>query len=667
MLSSNVFGNPHSRSHSSQRTTKFIDKARHQVLSLFNTTVQDYEVIFTQNTTQAVKLVAEGLQSSYGNSWKYAYSEDSHTSLIGLRELASSHTTFTAKTFRDNMSRQTSGTEPLLVSWPAQSNFSGERFLDKSWHGLAKKASSSVFTLVDVAGLSSTCTLDLSNSAENPLAADFLCLSFYKLFGFPDLGALLVKKTSNAASLFSNRKYFGGGTVESLTVETRFAPKKALLSSQLEDGTIPFHSIIALSLAIDTHLALFQSFDCISRHTSLLSDYCYRQLKSLKYSNGQSLCEIYSTGNYIDSQSQGPIVSFNIRDVGGAWIGYAKFDEICSVEQINVRTGTMCNTGGASRWIGYSEGDIIANHQVGHICGDTMDVLQSKPTGAIRVSFGAMSSIEDFDALVLCLQKYFLDAAPQLDLTSVTTPEPAFIKNILVYPIKSCGAFLVPTSTQWTLLPSGLQWDREFCVVSTLTGNILSLKKHPEMANIKPFLDLDKMCMEVAYEGNSHPSLKTKCVIIPLVSTQDATRPCHEMVSRLCGERIKTSPLESPEIMDFFSTILQVPCTLARSATNDRFYKPSLDGPLDFSTTSSTSVEEKKIAISMNNSSPLLLLSEKSVAALNEYRDEGATRQISSAVFRGNIIIDGQGLAPYAEDGWQDIRIGSTATYNVCA
>lgn len=667
VMTSNVYGNPHSRSHSSQRTSKYVDKARNQVLQLFNTTPEEYDVVFTLNTTSAVKLVAEGMCSAYEKKWNYAYSEDSHTSLIGLRELAQNHEVFTEASFPDKVKNFRADC-PLLVSWPAQSNYSGVRFLDKNWHTYSKAHGSNVYTLLDIAALCTTHIPDLSNSSINPLAADFLCLSFYKIFGFPDLGALLIKKNSSAASIFHKRKYFGGGTVESLTINQEFAPRKASLSSQLEDGTIPFHSIIALSLAIDTHLSLFKSFTSISEHVSALANYTFQELKELKYSNGQPLCEIYSSGDYLNSEKQGPIVTFNLRDQDGGYIGYSKLEEIASIEKIDIRTGTMCNTGGSSRSIGYSEEDIISNHEIGHICGDDMDMIRGKPTGAIRVSLGAMSSFEDVTALIKCLQKYFLDNPSQnynpSKITSATTGS-IYVKAIHVYPIKSCSAFSVPQSTKWKLLSEGLKWDREFCIVSTVTGNVLSLKRYTEMANIKPCLDLDAGVMEVAYEGPMKLNCP-RCIVVSL-SPDKESHLQRESFSKLCGENFKITTLNSPDIVSFFSEIIRVPCTLARSSSNSRFYKPHLDGPLDYQAVRGPSgIAEKKIKISMTNSSPLLLLSESSVRKLNSYREPGLTRLISSAVFRGNIIIDGGELAPYAEDSWSDLRIGKCGeVYNV--
>ena len=38
--------------------------------------------------------------------------------------------------------------------------------------------------------------------------------------------------------------------------------------------------------------------------------------------------------------------------------------------------------------------------QAGHVCGDTMDVIDGLPTGSVRVSFGYMSTMDDARALI---------------------------------------------------------------------------------------------------------------------------------------------------------------------------------------------------------------------------------------------------------------------------
>ena len=33
--------------------------------------------------------------------------------------------------------------------------------------------------------------------------------------------------------------------------------------------------------------------------------------------------------------------------------------------------------------------------QAGHVCGDTMDIIDGLPTGSVRISFGYMSTMDD--------------------------------------------------------------------------------------------------------------------------------------------------------------------------------------------------------------------------------------------------------------------------------
>ena len=36
--------------------------------------------------------------------------------------------------------------------------------------------------------------------------------------------------------------------------------------------------------------------------------------------------------------------------------------------------------------------DVLSHHRAGHVCGDDVDIVNEKPTGSIRVSFGYYSS-----------------------------------------------------------------------------------------------------------------------------------------------------------------------------------------------------------------------------------------------------------------------------------
>ncbi|MFN2119527.1 MAG: aminotransferase class V-fold PLP-dependent enzyme, partial [Anaerolineales bacterium] len=57
LLQQNVFGNPHSSNPTSLAATRLIDNARAHVLRFFGADPEEYDVIFTQNASGALKLV----------------------------------------------------------------------------------------------------------------------------------------------------------------------------------------------------------------------------------------------------------------------------------------------------------------------------------------------------------------------------------------------------------------------------------------------------------------------------------------------------------------------------------------------------------------------------------------------------------------------------------
>jgi len=68
------------------------------------------------------------------------------------------------------------------------------------------------------------------------------------------------------------------------------------LHDQLEDGTLPFHSIIALGHAMEIHERLFKSMTRISSHTSWLGCYAYNAMISMVHINGEQV-SVRATAN----------------------------------------------------------------------------------------------------------------------------------------------------------------------------------------------------------------------------------------------------------------------------------------------------------------------------------------------------------------------------------
>lgn len=416
LMNGHHFGNPHSQSPSSLLSTEYVETARLRMLDFFRADAEHFDLVFVANATAALKLVTEGLCGhAKDRGLHYQYHADSHTSLVGIRELASAGSRCffsdaeveqwlslgvdTSNNHLRHDQKQTVG----LFAYPAQSNMNGRR-LPLDWPGRlrasALKAGRETYSLLDAAAFVATAQLDLSDHANAP---DFTALSFYKIFGFPDLGALIVRKAIGPVLL--RRSYFGGGTVDMVingADDVWHATKQGELHEALEDGTPAFHSIAALHCALDVHQRLYGNMSNVSQHASNLAAILYARLASLAHGNGSSVCTIYrrGTADYRNPTTQGPTIAFNLRTGSGTWIGKSDFERLATINNIQLRTGGVCNPGGIASYLDLSPPEMRENYAEGLRCGNGFDEMNGKPTGIIRVSLGAMSSMRDVEAFM---------------------------------------------------------------------------------------------------------------------------------------------------------------------------------------------------------------------------------------------------------------------------
>lgn len=380
---SNLYGNPHSANAPAELSGHVVDSVRQKVLNFFGADPRHFDLVFTANATAGIKLVADCFRdlaerTRDGSFW-YGYHKDSHTSLVGVRELAYGH----SHCFESDgevgdwlrrpgsvPSRNNGGTRLRhlsrrgglgLLAYPGQSNMTGRR-LPLSWPGAVRSSPdlTNTYSLLDCAALAMTSPLDaVFRNVET--APDFTCVSLYKIFGFPDLGALIVRKDSG--HILTLRKYFGGGTVTMVSVlggswhKTKGLDSTAVEShdgtaaakgpsyeihDSLEDGTLPFHSILALGQAIDVHSQIYGSMGNISRYTTSLSKILYNELRRLRHPNGRPACHIYTDDDgqgYGDPQRQGATIAFNMMDADGVYVPYSDVEKIANDNGVYVRSG----------------------------------------------------------------------------------------------------------------------------------------------------------------------------------------------------------------------------------------------------------------------------------------------------------------------------------------
>lgn len=272
------------------------------------------------------------------------------------------------------------------------------------------KQADKVLTLTDAASLASTTPLDLSHADSSP---DFVAISFYKIFGLPDLGALVVQKRH--LPLLQRRRYFGGGTVEMVTSKPYawHALKQGCVHEVLEDGTLPFHSIIALGHAIDVHEEIYgpDPMQVISRNTTALCRELRRSLLELRHGNGLPVVKLYGNNetHHTRSDSQGAVLALNILRADGELVGHRKVEHCANEHNIYVRSGSLCNPGGVAMYLGWDSKQLRQAYDAGHRCSNPLEFAFGRPTGVVRVSLGAASTFSDIQAFVHFVQQTYVN------------------------------------------------------------------------------------------------------------------------------------------------------------------------------------------------------------------------------------------------------------------
>lgn len=690
-MTSTLYGNPHSASWPSQLSTSRIEDIRQRLLTFLGADPSEYELIFVANATAGVKLVVEAMRS-LPDGYVYAHHQACHTSLIGAREDAQYSTCLDDDAVHSWMRGEdpfvgcTPTSSAALFSFSAQSHMNGQRYpltWAKSLKDGAVPRARPLYTLLDAASLCATSPLELGAS---DFAADFVVLSLYKIFGFPDLGALIVRRS--AGHVFEHRRYFGGGTVDMVVCvkEQWHAPKSESLHKRLEDGTLPFHSIMALDAALTVHKRLFGTMQQVGAHTRYLSLRLDDGLRALQHGNGRLACVMY-TGAPEDrhTHSAGPVVSFNLVSSEGCWVSLAEFEKLAILKSMHVRTGGLCSPGGISSALDLQPWEMRRNLSAGFRCGTDDDIIAGKPTGVIRASLGAMSTKSDVERFLDFIKEFFVEenkaqAEPPMTPARATGQRTGElrVKAVIVYPIKSCAGFVVPQGTRWDARPEGLAWDREWCLVHRGSGHSLSQKRYPRMALLRPRLDFERGIMRVELASPGQRATRGY-LDIPLSVKPDLL--VRQTSSRVCGEEISAQAYVSDEINGFFTNALGVPCVLARfpaggrglgsRTTKARIQKhqepdtvrrlpgafPGIPSPPD-----SDSEQQGQGRILLSNESPMLLVHSASVDSLNRDILGRGGAPVPESTFRPNIVIEGlpggAGRPPYSEDSWSGVRIG---------
>ncbi|KAJ3392235.1 hypothetical protein HDU92_008588 [Lobulomyces angularis] len=623
---SDIILNEYSNPHSNSKTTNKINEIRKKILSYLNTSESEFTVIFTHNATGALKLTGESVD---WKTFSFSYLNTSHTSVVGIRnlvELAGSqwqclHEKDIEKILKNNIFTE----EKKVFAFPAQCNFSGKRY-NLSWIKLVE----------NITGFQE---LNLTNS----------------------VGALIVK--NEMLPNLSKKVYFGGGTVEGYNEKDWVRLKPINSWDRFEDGTLPFLEIISIEHGFKFIEREFGDWETLKQKVINLNNLVRESMRLIKHENGSNVVKFYPDVTLVENVKTefGPIINFNILRADGSYLGYFEVFELANLHKFNIRVGCFCNLGACQEYLGISSEEFRENTEVhGHVCGDSKDLINGKPTGSIRISFGYSNSMEECEQWLIFMETFFAekrkirDYKHPIDDSNVESnknfnikPNLPTLASIELFPIKSCGSLKV---TKWTVNDSGLQFDRHWMLVNE-NGQALTQKLYPKMCLIRPIsITVDQNIVVLTVKLNN------KLLVI-----QDSTENkvenevLDDINVRYCGKRTTAKAYSDGDLAKEFSEFLGIRCFLVKNSSDDLPHRSTGISETEFQ---HLSLKEKS---SFSNESQFLFINLSSVLKINEMCE---SESISYTRFRGNLLIDGRDnlLPPFDEDNWKigtKIQIGS--------
>src|SRR5262249_6546476 len=154
---------------------------------------------------------------------------------------------------------------------------------------------------------------------------DFVAISLYKMFGYPTGVGALIARRDMLPKL--RRSYFGGGTVQFVSVQNRMARKK-IGAEAFEDGTPNFLAMPAVAYGLPWLNGL--GMHRVKQHTSALTAALLERFAKL----GDRV-EIYGPR---DTLARGSTVAFNLRCKGDV-SDYENVEALAREQGIAIRGG----------------------------------------------------------------------------------------------------------------------------------------------------------------------------------------------------------------------------------------------------------------------------------------------------------------------------------------
>lgn len=196
----------------------------------------------------------------------------------------------------------------------------------------------------------------------------------------------------------------------------------------------------------------------------------------------------------------------------GSPVPYGLVANHATERQILLRTGCHCNAGACQRYLDLKDEDIRGFFANGKVCGDDRGVIDGRPTGVIRLSFGLYSTMSDVDRWIDLLM-YFVDRHPEeitepkslVKSVPKSMPMRGSISALKVYPVKGCGPLHVKRWPMDSSSDGALFLDRRWCLTLKSKQRPVSAKQAPRLTNVRLSLKQQASRYILVLSSKFHP------------------------------------------------------------------------------------------------------------------------------------------------------------------
>lgn len=190
------------------------------------------------------------------------------------------------------------------------------------------------------------------------------------------------------------RPWFSGGTI---TVASVQGDKHYLADNEaaFEDGTLNYLALPAVEIGLQ-HIESI-GLEMIHERVRCLTGWLLDHLTTMNQSHGRPLARVYGPAS---TDGRGGTVTFNLYGADNRPIDHRLVERRANAAGISLRTGCFCNPGGGEIALGISGTELNScfrqpEHETHLTVDDFRLCIDGKSTGAVRVSLGLVSNVDD--------------------------------------------------------------------------------------------------------------------------------------------------------------------------------------------------------------------------------------------------------------------------------